>query len=202
LRQIQRAQWFLIGWLVITIALEWYPNMRLRSIFLTDYAPFFIAGATCFLIYQHGWSLARCAITLVTFATSVRASLASLPALSKTYQVEYSAVVVASLLAIMFAVMLLIASKKTGVIARRNWVAVGALTYPLYLLHQNVGYIMLTASHGRVDPYIALIGIVAFMLIAAWMVHRFVERPFSKPLRMFTEKLLTVVGFNRLPHKL
>jgi peptidoglycan/LPS O-acetylase OafA/YrhL len=61
-----------------------------------------------------------------------------------------------------------------------RWLTVaGALTYPFYLVHQNVGYTMihfLSVRHG-ISAYVVLPGTVLAMLLLAWLLHRLVERP-------------------------
>jgi peptidoglycan/LPS O-acetylase OafA/YrhL len=61
--------------------------------------------------------------------------------------------------------------------------AAGALTYPLYLLHQEIGWMALMKLHGTMDPYLLLALLAGGMLSAAWLVHRLVERPAARLLR-------------------
>ncbi|WP_229890976.1 acyltransferase family protein [Streptomyces mashuensis] len=58
--------------------------------------------------------------------------------------------------------------------------AAGALTYPLYLLHERMGWIVIHYADGHVPRGVLLCGLVAGMLGAAWVVHRVVERPLSR----------------------
>jgi peptidoglycan/LPS O-acetylase OafA/YrhL len=63
---------------------------------------------------------------------------------------------------------------------RWRWLtAAGALTYPLYLIHQEIGFEVITRLSRRLPPYptvaVALVG----MLAAAWLLHRLVERPLA-----------------------
>jgi peptidoglycan/LPS O-acetylase OafA/YrhL len=53
--------------------------------------------------------------------------------------------------------------------------ALGALTYPLYLLHQNLGYALL---HRLVEPlggWLALTAVTLAMIALAWLISRHVE---------------------------
>ena len=69
-------------------------------------------------------------------------------------------------------------------------VLVGALSYPLYLLHQIAGYVVLEAL-GRVLPGIAaLLLTIAAALVAAYVVHVAVEKPLSAPLRASLGRIL------------
>ncbi|NUT05663.1 MAG: acyltransferase, partial [Hamadaea sp.] len=78
-----------------------------------------------------------------------------------------------------FAVMSLIA---TGHGSRISWpwlVTAGALTYPLYLLHQTLGVTVIGGLRAHVPGWLLVIVLVAGLLGLAWLVHRYVERPLA-----------------------
>jgi peptidoglycan/LPS O-acetylase OafA/YrhL len=69
---------------------------------------------------------------------------------------------------------------------RWRWLAVaGAISYPLYLLHPRIGYTMIRYAYDRTGvPVPALIiAAVAILIVAAWLVHRLIERPAAPALR-------------------
>jgi peptidoglycan/LPS O-acetylase OafA/YrhL len=58
------------------------------------------------------------------------------------------------------------------------WFAiVGALTYPLYLVHARLGFIVFHRIGPVVHRYVLLIGTVAVMAGLAYLIHACVERP-------------------------
>jgi peptidoglycan/LPS O-acetylase OafA/YrhL len=56
-------------------------------------------------------------------------------------------------------------------------VALGALTYPLYLLHQMIGYRLITLLSPAFTPYGALMVTIALMMFLAFAVQLVFERP-------------------------
>ena len=58
----------------------------------------------------------------------------------------------------------------------------GGLTYPLYLLHQVIGYILLNELTPLVGKNAAFFVVLSGMLVASFAVWRFVETPMRKPL--------------------
>ncbi|MFE9422173.1 acyltransferase family protein [Kitasatospora sp. NPDC006697] len=66
-----------------------------------------------------------------------------------------------------------------------NWIrwrwltTAGALTYPLYLLHQEVGFQIITRLRPKMAPYPTFFLTLGIMLVAAYLVHRLVERPLA-----------------------
>jgi peptidoglycan/LPS O-acetylase OafA/YrhL len=54
----------------------------------------------------------------------------------------------------------------------------GALSYPLYLLHQNIGYVVLRAADAaHWHPALGVAAAFAVVVGLGWAVHRFVEQP-------------------------
>ncbi|PHQ51665.1 acyltransferase [Streptomyces cinnamoneus] len=66
---------------------------------------------------------------------------------------------------------------------RGRWLtAAGALTYPLYLLHERLGWLVIGHLGGRLPRWLLLSGLVTGMVLAAWVVHCCVERPLARRL--------------------
>ncbi|MNN73240.1 hypothetical protein D3C81_1893420 [compost metagenome] len=79
----------------------------------------------------------------------------------------------------------LIATNKTGTIGAVNWTALGALTYPLYLLHQMIGFMIFNVAYPAVNPHILLWGTIALMVGASYMIHKKIEAPMASFLKKF-----------------
>jgi peptidoglycan/LPS O-acetylase OafA/YrhL len=75
-------------------------------------------------------------------------------------------------------------------LARYRWSMAGAVSYPLYLIHQNIGYLIINHLYPKVSPHILLGGTLIFVLVAAYFVHRLVEQRLSLKLKtLLTAKL-------------
>jgi len=72
----------------------------------------------------------------------------------------------------------------------RWMVAAGALTYPVYLVHENLGWFVIAHLRTRIGAWGAVLVAVAVALVAAWLLHRFVEKPFGPRLRTITLEML------------
>jgi peptidoglycan/LPS O-acetylase OafA/YrhL len=66
----------------------------------------------------------------------------------------------------------------------------GAVTYPLYLLHEDIGNLIFNRLCSSVNPHLLFWGTTALMLAAASLVHLGIERRYSKPLRKPIERIL------------
>lgn len=69
--------------------------------------------------------------------------------------------------------------KRGAAIAR----TLGLLTYPLYLLHQNIGYILIDAMHRHIPDLAALLLTVLIELAGALLLTRYLETPLQRLLR-------------------
>ncbi|NED93080.1 acyltransferase, partial [Streptomyces sp. SID11233] len=75
-----------------------------------------------------------------------------------------------------------------GWLDRVNWrwlTVAGALTYPFYLVHEHLGWVVVRALHVSlgVPAAVTFPATIGVMLLLAWLLHRFVERPLTPKLR-------------------
>jgi peptidoglycan/LPS O-acetylase OafA/YrhL len=93
-------------------------------------------------------------------------------------------VVVVSIVTAFFALFWLIASGRFRMKASPLIYYVGALTYPLYVVHQNLGFMIYGRLHkasGMVT--VSLVLMLAVLLLISWCIHAYVERSLSQVLR-------------------
>ncbi|MGI4862346.1 MAG: acyltransferase family protein [Janthinobacterium lividum] len=146
-------------------------------------APFFIAGMAFYLLQTSQaarWKLY--VLLLVAYLSCLRAARADLHQLVPMYQYPFSLLVTLLLVTLFFGVFLLIVQRRLR-LRPAPWITwVGALTYPIYLLHHNVGYVTFQRLGGHVNKYVLLTGMLATVLVLAYLLHTLVERRFSKVL--------------------
>ena len=190
LRQLHRTELILMCWLAATIAAWLVPvGWTIRWILIADYSPYFIAGACCYLIYANGLSTSRALIVLTSWAVAMSISFQSAAGLARQFKEDFNPLVIATIITSFFALMLLVSLKRTGSFGRGNWVAIGALTYPLYLIHQKLGYMIFNAAYPNMNAHIVLWGTLLFMVLAAHTIHRQIELRYAKPFKTKLEQL-------------
>ncbi|MEV5593604.1 acyltransferase [Streptomyces sp. NPDC052496] len=177
---------------VWTVAAALAPGAHtplLTTFAMPQYAPFFIAGIAFYLMRRHGQNAVLWALVVVQLllaqryidyrmATSLgKAAAAALPSWPARL--------------VIIAGFALIGAIALGGFDRIRWkwlTTAGALTYPLYLLHMNIGMTLIHHFRDRVPAPVLVASVTAFMLVAAWLVHRCVERPLGKWLRTTMRK--------------
>jgi peptidoglycan/LPS O-acetylase OafA/YrhL len=55
----------------------------------------------------------------------------------------------------------------------------GAITYPLYLLHETIGFIILNAFTPTVNVHLLFWATTGIMIVAAYGVHALIEKPLA-----------------------
>ena len=96
------------------------------------------------------------------------------------YKTQFSAMWIAVVVSSFFAILLFVVLRRTGFLGKRSWALWGAITYPLYLLHQNIGFMVINKLYPDLSPNAILWPLIASMIVIAACVHYLVEKPLSK----------------------
>ncbi|WP_405980408.1 acyltransferase family protein [Streptomyces sp. NBC_00158] len=175
-------------WTILAVIAPYTQIGLLDLLLLPNDAPYFIAGVAMYLIYRFGVN--PMLIAVVAFSWLIAQNRLHVTVGAYRHEVGYdlSWPIAATITAVFFLVMLAAA---TGLLNRIQWkwlTVAGALTYPVYLLHQEIGWALIRwgRDHG-LAPYPLLAMCLAAILLLSWLVHRFVERPGSASLKRMLE---------------
>lgn len=181
------------GWLAVCAFNELVLGSgAVRLIFITEFGPLFAAGILVHHVYSHG----RNPYAMALLAASFVLSCAAMRVTQGWMQDAYGVSVPASALPV---VNLSLHGLLVAAVALRRFVAptplilaLGGLTYPLYLLHQNIGYVAINELSPLTGKWTAFAATATVMLIASWLVCRYIEKPmrkaFTKGLTQLTER--------------
>jgi len=175
----KRVLTFCVLWLIATVITARIYDTLLQVVVQPTYAPYFIAGILMFLIYRTGstpllWGLVGlCYLLCVYQASSETTGMNGILHTSMAWR--WSAVLITLFFVAVAAVALGWLSW-----AKWRWLTVaGALTYPLYLLHQDIGLIIIRSLRDNVPKWPLLIGTILAMMLAAYLGHRLIEKPIA-----------------------
>ncbi|WP_246265048.1 acyltransferase family protein [Acrocarpospora pleiomorpha] len=183
---LRRAMAFMWVWLVLVVVAEYLENDLLTEIVMPRQAPYFIAGMAFYLIHRVGPSVTRWGFVLVGYAFAVYAALervqSRVDAIGlKRFPAPPEAVIVAITL-----IFLLMAAVALGWLSWVKWApltTVGALTYPLYLLHQNVSAVIIPGLRDTLNPWLLTALTMAASIVLAYLVYKLIDRPGQRLLR-------------------
>jgi peptidoglycan/LPS O-acetylase OafA/YrhL len=86
----------------------------------------------------------------------------------------------------------MVALGKTTLIDRKGMLLFGAMTYPLYLIHQNIGYMIFNEFGESTNKYVLLLLTVSLMMVASYVIHRSIEPRISVPLHKLLNRAVSV----------
>lgn len=187
-KQIKHAEYFMLAWLIYTAKTLVFGEDRLSIYLISNYAPYFIAGASLFLVRKNGISKLRTATICGAFCLSLNQALTQAQIITPTFKSEINLLVVTTIIVCLFIAMTLSALQKTGAIGRKNWSTVGALTYPLYLLHQFIGYIIFNKFYSTINIHALFFGTILLMILMAYSINKLIENPASSKLYHLMKK--------------
>jgi peptidoglycan/LPS O-acetylase OafA/YrhL len=176
----RRVVYFCVIWLTVSVFVSGQP--WLAWLISAENVPYFVAGIALFLMHRFGttpllWGLVTASWLIALYRLNSHMD-ATLHDHSAGSWLAAAGVVTAC-----FGIMILVA---TGRLNRLDWpwlVTAGALTYPLYLIHQSLGVTAIDRLHGSVPAGVLLAGLLAALLGLAWLIHRFVERPLARRIK-------------------
>ncbi|MFJ3161237.1 acyltransferase family protein [Streptomyces kanasensis] len=152
---------------------------------MPEHCWYFIAGMAFYLMYRFRPTVLLWGVVAVSFAAAVPSARLTWRASIKNMEQWVPFWPVMAVLTVSFLMMALVATGRTNRITWRWLPVAGSLTYPLYLLHQYIGWEVITYVENtyRVDPTVLLGGLIGAMLSAAYLVHRIVEEPLGRWLK-------------------
>ncbi|MEU0113645.1 acyltransferase [Streptomyces bobili] len=90
-----------------------------------------------------------------------------------------------ALVTVFYLVVLAVALHKCDRLEWKWLTTAGALVYPLYLIHEELGWAMIRKLYGggHLGAWATLAATTAVLIVLAWLVHRLVEKPSQRWLR-------------------
>ena len=178
-RQLSRVERCLWLWLVASCVYFIYPSAWLELLCLTPWNAYFVGGAAFFRGRTQGWTVSRCALVFGALIFGALQAGRQSEELAAMYNVEFDKFVSVAWIAAFFALFFLLTNPATRFnrSAIRLLTLAGALSYPIYLLHLRLGAAAVRAFWTPGDRFLLLVAMLAALMLAAYVVHRFVERP-------------------------
>ncbi len=184
----RRTLLFCYGWTVAAAVAAAVDEPLLTLVVQPGYAPYFVAGMAFYLIRRFGSDLNTWGLVAVSFLIAQHHVVDRVAATVGQIGRPLAAQPAMAFIGLVFAVMAAVALGKLDWV-RWGWLtAAGALTYPLYLLHELIGWVLIAVLRDHLPRYVVLGGVTAAMLLASWLLHRLVERPGARLLRRLLEQ--------------
>ncbi|MCO6177460.1 acyltransferase [Ciceribacter sp. RN22] len=190
IKRLDDIETIAFGWLALSLANEAFFQVRLlQDALITEYSGFFVAGIALQRLGK-GVTPTRLALLVLSLSYGVFTSLRAASWFEAEYGSALSRPVIAAAVLGGAALFVLIARAN---LPRRFWgplKLVGGVTYPLYLIHQHVGYVTIPPLAALVHPGVAILVAVFGLLAFSLAFHTLVERSALPVLRARLYRLL------------
>tara|TARA_B100000768_G_scaffold171372_1_gene178622 strand:+ start:138 stop:1244 length:1107 start_codon:yes stop_codon:yes gene_type:complete len=187
----------IVSYLVITlfsVFIDIFSNkffVLINYLFSFQYSSLFIAGMTFYLIKKNGLNLKYLIFLNISFGISVFYAIEKVNRLSDSHSHNFSEFTTFLYILSFYTIMFLISVNKLNIINKKWMLKYGMMTYPLYLLHQNIGYILINYLTKYFNKYLVLLFVTSLMFYAAFFISNKIEihlyRFFSNKINNFKQ---------------
>lgn len=185
-------------WLGLSVLYVFFSHTTIMFLanlaLILEWAPAFIAGMLMARMYKtnkitvvNGMALITCVLL------SVYHRLHFIMGAAMYFKTDASEPLVVGLVVLMYLLVFLIVRNKLKFLNKPFFIYLGILTYPLYLLHQNIGYIIFNNLNEYLNKYVILSFTILFMLVLSYILNRYVEAPITK----YLNSILSTVNRGR-----
>ncbi|MFJ4989617.1 acyltransferase family protein [Streptomyces sp. NPDC088732] len=184
-------------WTVGTVITHAANDRLLNNLLVPTYSAYFIAGIGFYLIHRFGSHAMAWGIVGVSWLIAQETVLAETERFSKIIHADLSGGVASAVVTACFVVM---AGVALGWFRHLNWrwlTFAGTLTYPLYLVHESLGHLMIYGLHDHLSPATTVAATTVAMLVLAWLLHVLAEKPLARRLKRTLERPLPSSGIGR-----
>lgn len=173
----RRIDLIILIWLGITFANELTIDAPIfEKIFISDDSGFFAVGLVIYEYYRGRRDLALFGILALSVGTSVFQAIHKLERLGVHTGGTFDERVVALICLISILVIFLATRVRKLPLPAALISAAGGITYPLYLLHMQMGYTILLMGAPVRNSELWTVAIISATIILSWVTWRFVER--------------------------
>ena len=177
--QLARIEWFLWLWALACAGYTLHRVEWLDTYLIAAWGAYFVAGAAFYRSCAAGWNLSRAALVLVALGLCIVQARQFAADLAAVHGVAFEALVVTIVIAsfFCFVAMLPIGARSMRRMIPRWTVTLGALSYPIYLLHQQIGAVVIQRCWSANTRYALLFLSFVGLIGLATVIHLGVERP-------------------------
>jgi peptidoglycan/LPS O-acetylase OafA/YrhL len=145
------------------------------GIYVLNFVPLFASGVAYGSLARRRASMLDWTLLVTAVPLSLAYAAHDASVLTAHYRVHFSPMILAATLGVFQAVLFMLTVVRIDIPSTPIIRTFGMLTYPLFLLHQNVGYMILNATAGRVPPMMVLGALCVGMPLVAFTIGRWIE---------------------------
>ncbi len=181
----KKHQIWLSLWLGLTVLQTVFGQSFYMGWFIsTSYSSFFIAGIAFSLIQNTKEN------TFVYFVLIFSLMVSSIRTYMHANSFNIDPTIVEKLISVIivwlfYCLMYFLSTGKMNLRKRNVYITLGALTYPLYLIHNMAGRSIIDHYSNVIPEKIMIIFVIISMVLVSWMIHLVIEKPLATPMKNY-----------------
>jgi peptidoglycan/LPS O-acetylase OafA/YrhL len=162
-------------WLLASFGLILYPSHFLIKLTLADRAPWFVCGIVSFYAYRNGLTTTRALVLILSYMAACWHLSNHAEHLRKTYSEFFDDRIIYAIGGLFFICFATMRYWHRLCPENSNVVVLGLMTYPIYLLHQNIGFSIILRTAHTIGKYPSVILACTLVLLMSFIVLRYFE---------------------------
>jgi peptidoglycan/LPS O-acetylase OafA/YrhL len=191
LKLIKFQDYFAGIWLVLGTILKFINVPILSNLLMPDYVSFFVAGIIFQSAKARGWNKYKYFTILFSLLLSIYISASSINSSQQHFHQSFSVQII--IIVLFYLAFYLITIQKQSLNLPKVLLLYGTATYPLYLIHQNIGYMIFNSLGNIWNKYLLLFGTVVVMILISIVIAKYLEPYLYKILRRTLEAFLSFI---------
>lgn len=164
---------------LLALFLPWAKQVDMFVSIFPHWSGYFSVGAVFYLLHKNKMSWYRLALLILSYLYVLKQSTLFASLMGNWFKIEFNLYVTVSINTIFFGFFCITVMCKDNILRKPYFYYIGILTYPLYLIHQHIGY-MVFNTFGHEDNIAILVFITSMLMLAmAFLIWRYIERPLA-----------------------
>jgi len=165
----------ILAWIAISVVNEaMIGSGAIQKLLITEYSGYFSFGLTLYKVRRH-FSVGSLCVLGAAACWAMVAPFLTEPDFVEMYGLGRDVLGLALVGPIALGTLVLCAMAPSMRIPPELAIGLGGLTYPLYLLHQNIGYAVFARFSTDGNRWLAALSLIAALLFVSWVIARTVE---------------------------
>lgn len=164
----------IIFWLLLTIlnnVFDSYFILIFKNYFILEWSSYFISGIIFYKLFKGEHKIKYYLLLIISYLLSIYKSTERIEFLESIHDFDYSELIVIMIISLFYLTLFLICLNKLSKFNLKIFKSLGLLSYPLYLLHQNIGFTIFLQLENHINKYLLIILTILFMLLISFIVY-------------------------------
>lgn len=177
LLNLMRFQKYIAGiWLALSLITLFYDGYKIyKFLIMPGCSSFLISGMIFCAAKQEGWDIYKIIVQITSFALSLYTINNYTHFFNKYFSTDMSLYIMVLIITFIYLLIYILTIKDMHIVLPGYVITLSASTYPLYLIHQNFGFMIFNHFGESVNKYIMLLATSMFMIFLSISISKYLD---------------------------